>query len=70
MVGLGIDDSRSGEDGERSRMRRAGRCCGDGLGEFATRRSEVKFCELLLEPVGVPNDRHLRGVRCKASGVE
>jgi hypothetical protein len=70
VVGLGIEDSRSGEDGERSRTRRAGRNLGDGLGELATRRSEVEFCEVLLDSVGVPNDRLLRGVRCEASGVE
>lgn len=65
-----MEDSKSGEDGERTRTRRAGRCFGDSLGEVAARRSKVEFCEVLLEPVGVSNGLLLRAVRCKASGVE
>jgi hypothetical protein len=63
-------DSSSGEDGECTRTRRACRCFGDGLGVFVSRRSEVEFCEVCLELVGVPNERLLRGVRWEASGVE
>lgn len=65
-----MEDSNSGEEGERSRTRRADSCFGDALGEFAARSSEVEVCEGLLEPVGVPNERLLRGVRCEDSRIE